>query len=103
MDLEKLKEVLKDESKYRLKEARDFVFVKFIDNWNQATSFSKDLRDKLNKECPLEIKADVLTSRNGDSIKAKIILKDNVEIETVLMKHKDGRNTVCVSCQVRMG
>ncbi|OGZ79188.1 MAG: hypothetical protein A2256_03075, partial [Candidatus Staskawiczbacteria bacterium RIFOXYA2_FULL_32_7] len=100
MDLEKLKEVLKDESKYRLKEARDFVFVKFIDNWNQATSFSKDLRDKLNKECPLEIKADVLTSRNGDSIKAKIILKDNVEIETVLMKHKDGRNTVCVSCQV---
>jgi 23S rRNA (adenine2503-C2)-methyltransferase len=100
MDLDKLKEVLKDEPKYRLKEARDFVFVKFIDNWNQATSFSKNLRDKLNKECSLEIKADVLVSKNGDSIKAKITLINDAEIETVLMRHDDGRNTVCVSCQV---
>ena len=50
MNLDKLEEVLKNEPKYRLKEARDFVFVKFIDNWNQATSFSKELRDELNKE-----------------------------------------------------
>jgi 23S rRNA (adenine2503-C2)-methyltransferase len=100
MNLDKLEEVLKNEPKYRLKEARDFVFVKFIDNWNQATSFSKELRDELNKECPLEIKAESLVSKTGDSVKAKIILKDGAEIETVLMRHMDKRNTVCVSCQV---
>lgn len=100
MNLDKLEEVLKDQPKYRLKEARDFVFVRLIDNWNQATSFSKDLRDKLNKECSLEIEAEKLVAKSKDSVKAKIILKDGVEIETVLMRHKDGRNTVCVSCQV---
>ncbi len=100
MDLENLEEVLQNEPKYRLKEARDFVFVKFIDNWNQATSFSKELRERLNKECPLYIEAQSLVSKNGDSIKSKIKLKDGLEIETVLMRHEDGRNTVCVSCQV---
>ena len=107
MNFDKLEEILKDQPKYRLKEAYDFVFVKFIDNWDQATSFSKDLRDRLNKECPLYIEAQSLTSKSGDSIKAKIKLKDGAEIETVLMRHSDplrpeasGRNTVCVSCQV---
>jgi len=108
MNLDKLEEVLQDQPKYRLKEAYDFVFVKFIDNWDQATSFSKDLRDKLNKQCPLYIEAQSLISKSKDSIKAKIRLKDNAEIESVLMRHKDpstslrasSRNTVCVSCQV---
>lgn len=100
MDLEKLEEVLKDEPKYRQKEAWDFVFKKLIENWNEATSLSKNLREKLNKECPLEIKAESLVSKDGDSVKTKITLKDGLEIEAVLMRHADGRNTVCVSCQV---
>lgn len=100
MNLEKLEEALKDQPKFRLKEARDFLYIKFIENWNEATSFSKDLREKLNKECPLEIKAELLISKSKDSVKTKITLKDGLEIETVLMRHIDGRNTVCVSCQV---
>lgn len=100
MDIINLKKVLKDEPKYRLKQANEAVFKNFISSWDEATFFSKDLRDKLNKECPLEIKADILVSKKEDSVKAKITLKDGFEIETVLMGHKDGRNTVCVSCQV---
>ncbi|MCX6722383.1 MAG: 23S rRNA (adenine(2503)-C(2))-methyltransferase RlmN [Candidatus Staskawiczbacteria bacterium] len=100
MDLENLEKVLENEPKYRLKQANEAVFKNFISNWEEATFFTKDLRDKLNKECPLEIRASVLVSKKEDSVKAKITLKDGFEIETVLMRHADGRNTVCVSSQV---
>lgn len=100
MDISKLEEILKDESKYRLKQANEAIFKNFISDWSEATFFTKELREKLNKECPLEIKADILVSKKEDSIKAKITLKDNLQVETVLMRHKDNRNTVCVSSQV---
>lgn len=100
MDINNLEKVLAGQPSFRLKQAREAIFKKFISNWNEATFFTKDLRDKLNNECPLEIRADVLVSKEKDSIKAKITLQDGLEIETVLMRHDDGRNTVCVSCQV---
>ncbi len=107
MDLTNLEKVLSAEPKYRLKQAREAVLKMFISDWSEATFFTKDLRDKLNKECPLSIKADVLISKKEDSIKARIKLADGLMIESVLMRHKDplyseasGRNTVCVSCQV---
>ncbi|MCX6721080.1 MAG: 23S rRNA (adenine(2503)-C(2))-methyltransferase RlmN [Candidatus Staskawiczbacteria bacterium] len=100
MDLNNLEKVLASEPKYRLKQAREAIFKSFISNWDEATFFSKDLREKLNAECPLKINAEVLVSKEEDSVKAKITLKDDLQIESVLMRHKDGRNTVCVSCQV---
>lgn len=122
MDISNLERVLAGKPKYLLQEARRAVFQKFILNWNQATFLQKELREKLNKECPLSIEADVLVARRrrgspahevgeaakeSDSAKAKITLKDSLQIETTLMRHKDplrseasGRNTVCVSCQV---
>ena len=107
MDLSNLEKVLEGEPKYRLKQAKEAVFKNFISDWSEATFFTKDLRDKLNKECPLEIKADVLVSKKEDSVKARITIEGGFMIETVLMRHKDplrpetsGRNTVCVSSQV---
>ncbi|MCX6723281.1 MAG: 23S rRNA (adenine(2503)-C(2))-methyltransferase RlmN, partial [Candidatus Staskawiczbacteria bacterium] len=100
MDLINLEKVLEGEPKYRLKQANEAVFKNLISDWSEATFFTKELRDKLNKECPLKITADVLVSKKEDSVKAKITLKDGLQIETVLMRHSDGRNTVCVSCQV---
>ena len=100
MNLENLEKILANEPKFRLKQAQEAVFKKFISNWNEATFFPLELRKKLNKECPLEIRAESLVSKEEDSIKAKITLKDGLQIETVLMRHKDGRNTVCVSSQV---
>lgn len=100
MDLNNLEKVLADEPKYRLKQANEAVFKNLISDWSEATFFSKDLRDKLNKECPLKIEADVLVSKKEDSVKARITVKDNLKIESVLMRHEDGRNTVCVSSQV---
>ena len=100
MDISKLEKVLETESKFRIKQAREAIYRNFISDWSEATFFSKDLRDKLNKECPLEIKADVLVSKKEDSVKARITLIDGLMIESVLMRHSDGRNTVCVSSQV---
>jgi 23S rRNA (adenine2503-C2)-methyltransferase len=111
MNIEKLEKVLANEPKFRLKQTKEAVFQKFISSWNEASFLPKDLREKLNKECSLSIKADILVSRpkwarlaeaakKSDCIKARITLEDNLEIESVLMCHKDGRNTVCVSSQV---
>ena len=100
MDLSNLEKALEAEPKYRLKQANEAVFKNFISDWSEATFFTKELRDRLNKECPLKIEADVLVSKKEDSVKAKITLKDGLQIETVLMRHADGRNTVCVSSQV---
>ena len=100
MDITNLEKVLEGESKFRLKQAREAIFKNFISDWSEATFFTKDLRDKLNKECSLPIIADVLVSKKEDSIKARITLKDGLMIESVLMRHNDNRNTVCVSSQV---
>jgi 23S rRNA (adenine2503-C2)-methyltransferase len=99
MKIEKLEEMLKDEPKYRVKQANEAVFVNLIEDWNEATVFSLSLRERLNKECPLNIQAENLVSKTGDNVKARINLADGVKIETVLMRHNDGRNTVCVSSQ----
>ncbi len=107
MDLDNLERILEGEPKYRLTQAKEAVLKNFISNWSEATFFTKELRDKLNKECPLEINAQVLVSKTGDSVKARITLADGLQTETVLMRHADplrpeagGRNTVCVSSQV---
>lgn len=100
MNLKKLENILSQEPKFRLKQAKQAIFVDLIDNWDQATNFSLALREKLAEDCPLEIVAEILKSREADSIKALACLSDGLKIETVLLNHADSRNTVCVSSQV---
>jgi len=100
MNLNNLEKVLEKEPKYRQKQASSAVFVNLIEDWQEATFFSLQLREELNKECPLSISAETLVSKTKDSIKTRISLKDDLQVESVLMLHQDGRNTVCVSCQV---
>ncbi|MDP2910049.1 MAG: 23S rRNA (adenine(2503)-C2)-methyltransferase, partial [bacterium] len=99
MDIEKLEKCLENEPKYRLKQARQAVYVNLIEGWDDATFFPLELRKKLEKECPLRIKAETLVSKTKDNLKTRIALKDGLKIESVLMRHNDGRNTVCVSSQ----
>ncbi len=100
MDLNNLEKVLETESKYRLKQAKSAVFQELIGDWTETSSLPLELRKKLNEACPLSIKAETLTSKTKDTIKTRIALKDGLKIESVLMRHNDGRNTVCVSSQV---
>ncbi|MCX6745720.1 MAG: 23S rRNA (adenine(2503)-C(2))-methyltransferase RlmN [Candidatus Parcubacteria bacterium] len=100
MDLDKLNKILKKEPAYRLKQAYAFIFKDLVDNWDKATNLPSDLRQKLNKEFSLNIKAKVLEAKTKESQKALLTLSDGSKIETVLLRHEDGRNTVCVSSQV---
>lgn len=100
MNIEKLPKILEKLPKYRVKQAKEAIFKNLISDWNKATFLPQNLRQELNEKCPLQIKADVLVSKNKDSVKARIELADGLTIESVLMRHKDGRNTVCVSSQV---
>ncbi|MBU0636792.1 MAG: 23S rRNA (adenine(2503)-C(2))-methyltransferase RlmN [Patescibacteria group bacterium] len=100
MDISKLNQTLIEEPIFRLKQAKRAVFVNLVDNWDQTTNFSKKLRDELNKNCPISIKAEFLKSIKSDSLKALITLSDGLKIETVLLSHGVGRNTICLSSQV---
>lgn len=99
MNLEKLEKILTSEPAYRVKQAREAVFSKLIENWDEATNFPAALREKLNKECSLRIDFKKNISEDGATIKFLITLVDGFKIESVLMRHEE-RNTVCVSSEV---
>lgn len=100
MNLGKLYKILEDQPKYRIQQAKDAIFKKLASNWSEASNLSKELKEKLNKDCPLEIAGQIFASRDTKTTKALITLFDGLQIETVLLAHKDGRQTVCVSTQM---
>lgn len=107
MNIEKLKEILQEQPKFRFKQCYQAVFCDFKEDWNDVSVLPLELRNKLNKECSLEIKSEFIESQNKKTIKALVGLEnDNLskdsesfKIETVLMRHGN-RNTVCVSSQL---
>ncbi|MDH4330827.1 MAG: 23S rRNA (adenine(2503)-C(2))-methyltransferase RlmN [Candidatus Moranbacteria bacterium] len=100
MKLEKLQLILKDEPGFREKQAFEGVFKKLVSDWNEVTNLPKNLQEKLNEQCSLEVDGKVFESKDGKTFKALITLKDSEKIEAVLMRYEDGRNSLCVSSQV---
>ena len=100
MNLNDLEKILIKEPSFRKKQAKQVLFKDLIDNWFEAVTLPLSLRNQLNKECPIKIKAKTSFSQNKKVVKALITLNDNLKIETVLMRHQNKRNTVCVSSQV---
>ncbi len=100
MDIKLLKTTLKNEPNFRFKQTQKAVFTDLIDDWSKVTSLPINLREKLNKEVPLFINGEIYKSKDEKTIKALIELKDGLKIEAVLMRHKNGRNTACLSSQV---
>lgn len=100
MNLKNLDEILKGEPKYREKQVKKALFQDLIEDWSEVTNLPLKLREKLNKKCPFLTKGKLFVSKDKRTLKAVLTLKDNLKIESVLMCHSDGRNTVCVSSQV---
>jgi len=102
MDFKKIEKVLEKEPPFRLKQVKKAVFQDLIENWNEATTLPQNLRPKLSEACPIsELKPEkTLTSKDNQTIKALFRLKDDSKIESVLMRHRDNRRTICVSSQV---
>lgn len=100
MELSRFQEIFKKEQKYRFQQAQKAIFQDLIKNWQEATALPVNLRKELDEKVPIEIQAEKFASKSQDVLKALIALDDNLKIETVLMRHKGKRNTVCVSSQV---
>lgn len=100
MNLIKLNTILKAEPDYREKQIKKAILRDLIEDWSKATILPLVLREKLKENCPIGISGKIFVSKRKDIIKSLITLKDGLRIETVLMRHKDNRNTVCVSSQV---
>ena len=102
MDFTKIEKILEKEPSFRLKQVKKAISQNLIEDWREITTLSKELREKLFKECSIsELKEEkTLISKDNQTIKALFKLKDGSKIESVLMKHKDNRRTVCVSSQV---
>ncbi len=96
----KLEEILKDEPKYRITQVYKLLYSDFIENWQEATILPKNLRNKLGRDFPLEIKAKLFHSKDQKTIKALVYLEDGLATEAVLMIHPKKRNSICVSSQV---
>lgn len=95
-----LKKILEDQPKYRYDQVKRAIFQSLISSWDQAQGLPKDLRVKLSKKLPLDISGRLVSSKDGQTQKALIRLKDENQVEAVLMKYPTGRATVCLSSQV---
>jgi 23S rRNA (adenine2503-C2)-methyltransferase len=99
-----LKKQLKREKfpAYRAKQIIHSVFKEGVGDFNQIKNIPSSLIQYLNKNIQITtLKAEkVLNSKNGSTTKCLFLTSDSEKIESVLMKFKDKRNTVCVSSQV---
>jgi 23S rRNA (adenine2503-C2)-methyltransferase len=104
MNLSALNSAMKEmgQPAYRLAQAKRAFYVELLSGWDEVTPFSKALRDELAAKVPWESLKPVrtLVSSNKDTVKMLFSTHDEKKIETVLMRHEGGRNTVCISSQV---
>jgi 23S rRNA (adenine2503-C2)-methyltransferase len=104
MDIKALKALLAErgEPAYRLAQAKRAFFVELGNDWESVTTYSKPLREACQEAIPWNVLKEVKTivSPKGDTVKTLFECADGQKIEAVLMRHEDGRNTVCASSQV---
>ncbi len=90
---------------FRVKQILQAIYKEGVEDFNQITTLPPEFRKKLADEqklyCFQIIKK--LQSPDGKTVKALFKMHDGALIEGVLMRFKDGRNSVCVSCQVGCG
>ena len=104
MNLQHLKQVLeqKNEPAFRLEQIKRAFYVERRKSWDEVSVLSKDLRAQLATEIPWDTVTPVRVQEGdeGETVKTLFACADGKNIEAVLMRHEDERNTVCVSSQV---
>ena len=103
IDLEIIRNELQklNQPSYRYDQFLQAFYKDLITDINEITSWPKQLREQL-QSLPLTVLEQIrnLQSKQQDTVKVLLRRNDGKAIESVLMRHKDGRNTVCVSCMV---
>ncbi|MDP1884507.1 MAG: 23S rRNA (adenine(2503)-C(2))-methyltransferase RlmN [Candidatus Moranbacteria bacterium] len=104
MDLQKLEAVLQSQNqpKFRTEQLKKAIYQEGISNFSDISTISKDLRGILDEKLDLlSFEArQILISKDGQSIKALLKLRDGSLTETVLIAPKPGSWSACISCQV---
>ena len=100
--LEELQEWAKEngEPVFRAAQIFDWIYVKRVDNFEQMSNLSKELRHKLEEQFQFVTLKEITKYESKDgTVKFLFGLHDEHAIETVVMKHNYG-NSVCVTTQV---
>ncbi len=86
---------------FRIRQFREGYYQHGIQSIDALFVWPKDLRTAYAKEEKWSTLQSLreLTSKERDTTKTLFRLQDGITIEAVLMRHRDGRNTVCVSSQ----
>jgi 23S rRNA (adenine(2503)-C(2))-methyltransferase len=104
MNIEKLEEILEKnkQPKFRLEQIKKAIFQEGISSFVEVSTIGKDLREILEKEISVLSFAvrEVLTSKDGQSMKALLQLADGNLMETVLISPKPNVWSACISSQV---
>ena len=100
---EKVKEVLKENKfpPFRYNQIENAIYKNFVTDFDEIQTIPKDLRELLKNNffySTLEIDTQK-TSTNGQTTKTLYKTETGEFIESVIMRHKTGRVTLCVSCQ----
>ncbi len=104
MDFKKLEILLKEhgEPAFRLRQVREAYFKGLKCGWEEAVGLPKELRSGLGADLPWDSLSLVKSLRDKSDKSEKALFKahDGATVESVLIRHQDGRNTVCVSSQI---
>jgi len=88
---------------FRVKQLHKQYYFQSVASFDDLTNWPEALRSELKIAIPfvpLELKQ-LFPSKTGKTYKALFTrLNDDKVLESVLMRHRDGRNTVCVSCMI---
>lgn len=95
---------LKDnhQPKYRLKQFNQAFYQELIEDFDKLIAFPKKLRQDLANHLDFSTLKPIkqLISQDKETIKVVLERDNGTKIETVLMRHQDQRNTVCLSSMV---
>lgn len=87
---------------YRANQVYNSIYKEGKTDFSQITVLPLALRGEIQNNLRLSSVKEIRTSESGNKDTQKVLFEliDGEKIESVLMRFKDGRNTVCVSCQV---
>jgi len=88
---------------FRITQFNLAFYTDYISSYDELTTWPKDLREELKNVLPFSTITPVKILDSKDHGTEKIAfsrLSDGKQFESVLMRHEDGRNTVCVSCMI---
>ena len=86
--------------KFRQNQLNDAVFKNFVNSFDEISTLPNEIKEKLKKDFPFPSIRSVKKTKSAEVIKELFETEDGKLFEAVLLLHKKGRQTVCVSSQV---